>query len=162
MHRDDLEGSHEPPPYFFKVTRMSYLWSHLDELQDFFDYYAISIVSHEHWLEIQGTPVPWDVPFGVILDSFAPYSLDKLVHRKHLETKYFFNFEKIIIRSEESFILEMVLHYRDYPMNLPPYKNIGNIKDRFIHCLKDSSISTDFLALIDMFIEYTKKKIILT
>ena len=87
LHRDDLEGSHDPPPYYLKVTRMSYLWSHLDELQDFFDYYAISIVSHEHWLEIQDVPVPWDVPFGVIMDSFTPYSLDPLVHMKHTEIR---------------------------------------------------------------------------
>lgn len=83
LHRDDVEGSHKPPPYYLKVTRMSYLWAHLDQLQDFFDYYAISIVNHEHWLEVLDSPLPWDMPFGVLIDSYTPYSLDPVAHIKH-------------------------------------------------------------------------------
>ena len=86
LRRDEVEGSHTPPPYYLKVTRMSYLWSHLDELRDFFDYYSISIVNHEHWLEIKDSPLPWDIPFGVVIDIFTPHALDPIVHMRHTES----------------------------------------------------------------------------
>ena len=67
---------------------MTYLWAHLDQLQDFFDYYAISIVNHEHWLEVLDSPLPWDVPFGVLVDSYTPYSLDPVKHIKHSQHRW--------------------------------------------------------------------------
>ena len=111
---------------------MSYLWTYLDELQDFFDYYAISIVSHRHWLEVNGRPMPWNVPFGVILDGFSPFSFDPITEIKHKQNR----------TRHQNFILEAVLHYRDYPSELLPCDNLLRIKNSFIHSLKDSSLGS--------------------
>jgi hypothetical protein len=104
----------------------------LDKLQDFFDYYAISIVSHRHWLEINAKPLPWNVPFGVILDGFTPFSFDSMTELKHKENN----------SKNSNFILEVTLHYRDYPSDLLPCDNLLKVKNYFIHSLKDSSLGT--------------------
>lgn len=114
LFRDDIEGSFTPPPFYFKLTRFCYLWTFLSEIKDFFDYYAQTTTRHENWFEHKGSPIPWDIPFGAILDLYLESEHDK----------YF----------------DIVFHYRNYPLKeLGALKNIDYIKECIIHNLKESA-----------------------
>ncbi len=81
----------------------------------FFNSYAQTTTKHENWFEINGHPIEWDKPFGIVLDLF--------IEKEHRNDKYF----------------EVMFHYRNFPKSLgfPPNEQV--MKNSVIHSLKDAS-----------------------
>ena len=118
LYQHDIEGFFNPPPFYLKISRFSYLWSLLPQIKEFFDYYAQNTTKHENWFEIDNVPLNWDYPFGVIFDL--------LVNKEKKNNKY----------------SHIIFHYRNYPSKvLGPLSSILRLKESIIHSLKDASWS---------------------
>lgn len=118
LYQHDIEGFFNPPPFYLKISRFSYLWSLLPQIKEFFDYYAQNTTKHENWFEVDDIPLNWDYPFGLIFDL--------LINKEGKNEKY----------------SHIIFHYRNYPSKvLGPLPSILKLKESIIHCLKDASWS---------------------
>jgi hypothetical protein len=116
LFKDDVEGFHTPPPFYFKISRNFYLWSFLPEIKDFFDYYAQNVSRQDNWFEFKGSPLPFDVPFGVLYDLYFNDVFNPKVRKS----------------------LKITFHYRNYPKTIPILKTAENLTDLLLHSIKES------------------------
>ena len=84
----------------------------LEELQRYFEHFSQSAARKESWLELNGSPIPWDVPLGVAISLYGQ-------------------------KENQKYPITIVLHQRNCPNSILKLENMSMLKSRILHSLKD-------------------------
>lgn len=83
------------------------------ELEAYFDKFSQHAQAREYWLEMNSSPLQYDLPLGVSIDLVSEQGVDLSVP------------------------INMILHLKNPPENFMPLVSINQIKTRLLNSLKD-------------------------
>lgn len=118
LNRDDINSNDEPPRLIFNIERNGYLANYIKEILVLFEkYLPIGFKDGDIWLSLDGIPVKWNLPFGVIVDS--------------------------IVKNQEELPIYFKCHLRNFPeASLVKYKKDG-LRFFYLNSLKEACTTTN-------------------
>mmetsp|Transcript_21085 Transcript_21085/g.32587 ORF Transcript_21085/g.32587 Transcript_21085/m.32587 type:complete len:160 (+) Transcript_21085:250-729(+) len=107
---EDVTVLQTPVPYFVLIPRMSYLPCHTEEVLKYFENLAPG-AQNQIWFEHAGTPLNWNLPFGVLYD---------------------------LVQSNDILPWTITIHFQNFPLyhQIPRWEGCQGAERSFLHSLK--------------------------
>eukprot|EP00340_Litonotus_pictus_P007084 CAMPEP_0170522254 /NCGR_PEP_ID=MMETSP0209-20121228/7714_1 /TAXON_ID=665100 ORGANISM="Litonotus pictus, Strain P1" /NCGR_SAMPLE_ID=MMETSP0209 /ASSEMBLY_ACC=CAM_ASM_000301 /LENGTH=252 /DNA_ID=CAMNT_0010809685 /DNA_START=26 /DNA_END=784 /DNA_ORIENTATION=+ len=114
MALDEVNGVDNPPNLMFNIERSGYLVVAIrDILTNFEKYFPVGYKEGDLWFSLNNTPLKWNLPFGVILDS--------------------------LVRDTSDLPIYITAHFRNFPeQQLIRYKNLDTLRFYYLNSLKEA------------------------
>jgi len=111
---NEVVALQQPVPLYLAVPRLSYLPVLYDDVFQHFEEYIPPRMGqdYESWFDVDGIPLPWQYPIGVLIDALP---------------------------SAESSLQFLTVHFQNRPSHLLPFAGIGSLEPLFMNSLREST-----------------------
>lgn len=114
LHSDDVDGMHEPDPYFMMVSRVTYFPLVIDKVVKYFYRFINQSKqsTNDLWIDYDGQPIRWHHPIGLSWDLFG---------------------------NPNDLPWKLILHFQDFPIEeLIRCNNKAAVESHFMSTIKEA------------------------
>ena len=162
LNRQEETVVFSPPSYFVRIESGSFIYNFLPEMTRFFENY--SNLKENNWLSFEGKPVPFDIPFGALVDLLVGPNptepLELTIHFKELP--FFFGPGPTLTARTQTHLLQSLKESSLIRAGESQFFKINfqkDDKDQILKFVTEQSLSNARF-VINKFLKYNRKKVV--